>query len=60
MTTFGSLFSGIGGFDLGLELAGLQCKWQCELNDFAIKILERHWPNVKRFKDVVKYRHDRL
>lgn len=52
MTTFGSLFSGIGGFDLGLELAGLQCKWQCELNDFAIKILERHWPNVKRFKDV--------
>lgn len=50
--TFGSLFAGIGGFDLGLERAGWRCKWQVEIDEFRTKILERHWPGVPRWRDV--------
>ena len=50
--TFGSLFAGIGGFDLGLERAGMECQWQVEIDDYATKVLEKHWTNVKRYKDV--------
>lgn len=50
--TFGSLFSGIGGMDKGLEDAGMECKWQCEIEQSAVKILQKHWPNVMRFSDV--------
>ena len=32
--TFGSLFAGVGGFDLGFERAGLECRWQVEINPF--------------------------
>ena len=49
---FGSLFAGIGGIDLGLERAGMVCKWQVEIDDYATKVLEKHWPNVARFRDV--------
>ena len=52
--TFGSLFAGIGGFDLGMERAGMICKWQVEINPFCQQILAKHWPNVKRFEDVKK------
>ena len=52
MLTFGSLFAGIGGFDLGFERAGFQCKWQVEIDDYATKILERHWPDVHRQRDI--------
>lgn len=50
--TFGSLFSGIGGMDIGLERCGMTCKWQVEIDNYATKILEKHWPDVKRYKDI--------
>ncbi len=50
--TFGSLFAGIGGLDLGLERAGMECAWQVELDDYCTRILEKHWPGVTKHKDV--------
>jgi len=47
-----SLFSGVGGFDLGLENAGMETVFQCEWDKHATKILERHWPDVPRWGDV--------
>jgi DNA (cytosine-5)-methyltransferase 1 len=50
--TFGSLFAGIGGFDLGLERSGMECKWQVEIDPFCQKVLAKHWPGVKRYGDI--------
>jgi DNA (cytosine-5)-methyltransferase 1 len=50
--TFVSLFAGIGGFDLGFERAGMVCKWQVEIDDYANKVLAKHWPNVHRERDI--------
>ena len=50
--TFGSLFAGIGGFDLGFERAGMECRWQVEIDPFCQKVLAKHWPNVRRYEDV--------
>jgi len=50
--TFGSLFAGIGGFDLGFERAGMQCKWQVEIDDYCSCVLAKHWPEVKRYGDI--------
>lgn len=50
--TFGSLFAGIGGFDLGLERAGMRCKWQVEINPYSCAVLEKHWPGIQRHRDV--------
>lgn len=53
MMTIGSLFSGIGGLELGLEWAGLgPVLWQAEADAFKRKILAKHWPEVKRYDDV--------
>ena len=45
----GSLFSGIGGIDLGLERAGMKVVWQVEKDAYCNKILERYWPDVERY-----------
>jgi DNA (cytosine-5)-methyltransferase 1 len=50
--TFGSLFAGIGGVDLGLERAGMQCRWQVEVDPFCQDILAKHWFGVKRYGDI--------
>jgi DNA (cytosine-5)-methyltransferase 1 len=52
---FGSLFAGIGGFDLGLERSGMQCAWQVEIDPYAQKVLAKHWPDVRRHADVCTF-----
>lgn len=52
MPTAGSYFSGIGGLDLGMDLAGWDVKWQVENDPFCIEILKRRWPDTKRYQDV--------
>jgi DNA (cytosine-5)-methyltransferase 1 len=47
-----SLFSGVGGFDAGLEAAGMQTVFQCEWDKHALNILNRHWANVPKWEDV--------
>jgi len=50
--TFGELFAGIGGFSLGLERAGMTCKWQVEIDPYARAVLNKHWPDVPKHDDV--------
>jgi DNA (cytosine-5)-methyltransferase 1 len=52
MPTFGSLFAGIGGIDLGLERAGWECRWQVEWDGFCQTSLARNWAPVVRRGDV--------
>jgi DNA (cytosine-5)-methyltransferase 1 len=51
------LFSGIGGFSLGLErTGGFQTVAFCEIDPFCRRVLAKHWPNVRQFEDVTKLR----
>lgn len=54
MMRVASFFSGIGGIDLGLEQAGMNVVFQCEILKFGQKILKRHWPNVPLAEDITK------
>ena len=46
------LFSGIGGFSLGLERAGMETVAFCEIDPFCQKVLNKHWPDIPIYEDV--------
>ena len=50
--TFGSLFAGVGGFDMGFERAAWDCKFQVEWDKNCRTILDKHWPDVEKWGDV--------
>jgi DNA (cytosine-5)-methyltransferase 1 len=52
--THGSLFSGIGGFDLAADWMGWENKFHCEWNEFGQKVLKYYWPNAELFTDITK------
>lgn len=54
MLTVGSLFSGIGGFDVGLERAGMHVEWQVENNEWCREVLKKHWPKVPCHYDITQ------
>lgn len=61
LLTVGSLFSGIGGLDLGLEQTGrFRVVWQVELDEYCNQVLSRHWPTTPRFRDVRTVGKDNL
>lgn len=50
--TYGTAFTGIGGFDLGMDRAGGTCLWQIEKNTHARSVLRRHWPLATKIHDI--------
>jgi len=54
------LFSGIGGFSVGLEAAGMRTVAFCECEPFCKAVLKKHWPEVPIYDDVQSLTADRL
>lgn len=52
--THGSLFSGIGGFDVAAEWMGWENLFHCEKEPFCQKVLKHHWPEAKLYDDIKK------
>lgn len=50
----GSLFSGIGGFDLAAEWMGWENVFHCEWNPFGQRVLKHYWPNAKSYEDITQ------
>ena len=58
--TVGSLFSGIGGIDLGLERAGMTVKWHSEIDAYACRVLKKHWPLVPNIGNIKEVKWDQV
>ena len=58
--THGSLFSGVGGMDLGFDAAGIETLWQCEIDAKPRSVLAKHWPNATRYTDVKTVKGDEV
>lgn len=50
--THGSLFSGVGGFELGAAMSGIETIWNCEFEEHNRKILKKHFPATEQYFDV--------
>jgi DNA (cytosine-5)-methyltransferase 1 len=50
----GSLFSGIGGFDLAAEWMGWENAFHCEWNPFGQRVLKYYWPNATSYADITQ------
>lgn len=57
---FGSLFAGIGGFDLALERAGMTCAFQVEIDPECRRVLAERWPDVPRYADIRHVRRNEI
>ena len=53
--THGSLFSGIGGFDLAAEWSGFTNLFNCEWEEFPRKVLKHHFPNAEQYGDIKEF-----
>lgn len=51
----GSLFTGIGGFDLAFQKVGMEIAWQVEIDKWCNYVLQKHWPDVKRYKNIEEF-----
>ena len=56
----GSVFSGVGGIDLGLERAGMSIRWMCEQDEYCRRLLRQHWPSTPISSDIRHLRGESL